>query len=187
MKKIIVFASGSGTNAEALIKRFQNHSAIEVTLVVSNRRDAKVLDRAKGHGVATITVNKSAFAKAEILTTMLRSLKPDLIVLAGFLWKIPDHMTEAFEGRMINLHPALLPKYGGKGMYGMNVHKAVIANKDKESGITIHYVNERYDEGRIIAQESLKVEKQDTPESLAEKIHALEHRLLAETVENLLS
>jgi len=187
MKKIIILASGSGTNAQAIMERFHQHETIEVDLIVSNRKNAGVLDRARNMGVGTLWVDKFAFAKAELLTTMLAALKPDLVVLAGFLLKVPDHMTRAFQGKIINLHPALLPKYGGKGMYGMNVHNAIIAAGDTESGITIHHVNEHYDEGAIIRQEKLKVEQHETPESLAKKIHALEHKILPQVIEDFLT
>jgi phosphoribosylglycinamide formyltransferase-1 len=186
MKKIIILASGSGTNAQAIIEYFKDSNDIQIAAVLSNKRDAQVLERATNAGIAAMSFNKSAFAKAGLLHTILNAIQPDLIVLAGFLWKIPPHLIEDFPNKIINLHPALLPNYGGKGMYGAAVHKAVIANHEKESGITIHYVNENYDEGAFIKQVSCPVYKEDTADLLAARIHKLEHEHLPQTIERLL-
>ncbi len=186
MKRIVIFASGSGTNAENIIKHFQNKGLAKVIHVLSNKKDAKVLERANALGVAT-----SSFEKNELLNTakiydLMLELQPDLIVLAGFLLKFPENIIAAFPEKIINIHPALLPKYGGKGMYGANVHKAVVANNEKESGITIHYVNENYDEGNIIFQASTLVEDNDNFEDVAAKIHVLEQKHFPLVIEQLL-
>ena len=152
MKRIIIFASGSGTNAENLIKFFHNREHVSVIQVLTNNPHAKVLDRAKKLKVSALSFNRIAFTKTNDVLNILKASNPDLIVLAGFLWKFPENILKHYPNKVINIHPALLPKYGGKGMYGENVHKAVIKAKEKESGITIHYVNEHYDEGNIIAQ-----------------------------------
>ncbi len=183
MKNIAIFASGSGTNAENIIQYFHNHQDIKVRLVLSNNKDAYVLERAKNLNVETIVFNKDVFYNTNDIIEILQKEQIDYIVLAGFLWLIPKHFIKAFEHRIINIHPALLPKYGGKGMYGMNVHKAVINNKEKQSGISIHYVNENYDEGDIIFQASCPVSENDTPESLAQKIHELEYEHFPKIIE----
>ncbi|MGC9344938.1 MAG: phosphoribosylglycinamide formyltransferase, partial [Bacteroidales bacterium] len=174
MSKIIILASGSGTNAENIIRFFNDRADVEFPLILSNRKDAYVHTRAKKLGIPSKTFNKEEFHSPEFLEE-LKTLNPDLIILAGFLWLIPAGIVESFPGRIINIHPALLPKYGGKGMYGLNVHRAVIENGEKESGITIHYVNERYDEGNIIYQAKCPVKQDDSPESLAERVHQLEY------------
>ena len=184
MKRIVIFASGSGTNAENIIKYFQASNSAEVVYVLSNKKEAKVLSRATALGVE----NKS-FEKKELTTTihsMMHELKPDLIVLAGFLLKFPENIIADFPDKIINIHPALLPKYGGKGMYGSNVHKAVVAAKEKETGITIHYVNEQYDEGNIIFQATTVVAAADTFEDVATKIHVLEQKHFPLVMEQLL-
>ncbi len=182
MKKIAILASGSGTNAEALIRHFENSDAGEISVVMSNKENAGVLERADRLGIPRSTFSKSDLESGS-LGNQLNSLNIDFIILAGFLLKIPEELIAQFPDRIINIHPALLPKYGGKGMYGMNVHKAVIDNKESASGITIHLVNENYDEGRHLFQAEIDVEEEDTPESLAEKIHVLEHRHFPEVVE----
>jgi phosphoribosylglycinamide formyltransferase-1 len=186
MKRIVIFASGSGSNAENLIKFFQNSEKASVTLVVTNNPYAKVLDRCKMLIIPALSFNRCAFTGSEVVLNVLRDEKPDLIVLAGFLWKFPESILKHFPNKVINVHPALLPKFGGKGMYGMNVHKAVVAEKESETGITIHYVNEHYDEGAIIFQASCKVDKRDTPDDVAEKIHKLEMKHFPEIVAKLL-
>jgi len=185
-KKIVIFASGNGSNAQKIIDRFENSDKIEVSAIFSNKADAFVVERAKKHKIKCIIFNRSDFYEDTFVSKHLKEINPDLIVLAGFLWLIPHEMTLEYNNRIINLHPALLPKYGGKGMYGMNVHKAIIDNGESESGITIHYVNEKYDEGAIIFQDSVKIENEDTPETLAEKIHQLEHKHFPAVIENLL-
>ncbi|MBN1108913.1 MAG: phosphoribosylglycinamide formyltransferase [Bacteroidales bacterium] len=186
MKNIAIFASGSGTNAENIIRHFSTGNLAGVTLVLSNRREAYVLQRAEALNVKTIFFDRNDFYISGKVLQDLFHAKPDLIVLAGFLWLVPDPILKAFEGRIINIHPALLPSYGGKGMYGEKVHRAVIESGDHESGITIHYVNSRYDEGDIIFQASCSVEPDDTPETLAAKVHAMEYKYYPLVIEDLL-
>lgn len=184
MKRIVIFASGSGTNAQNIIAHFQKTSLAEVVCVLSNKKDAKVLERA-----ATLGVENCSFDKSELSTTVfdkMIALQPDLIVLAGFLLKFPENIIAAFPDKIINVHPALLPKFGGKGMYGANVHKAVVANNESESGITIHYVNEHYDEGNIIFQAKTAVAATDTYKEVAAKIHLLEQKHFPLVIEQLL-
>ncbi|MDX1470743.1 MAG: phosphoribosylglycinamide formyltransferase [Flavobacteriaceae bacterium] len=187
MKKIVIFASGSGTNAENIIKHFANHETISVVQVLTNNRYAKVLERCKVLEMSAFCFNSIAYYKTGHVKSHLLDLKPDLIVLAGFLWKFPKDILDEFPNKVINIHPALLPKYGGKGMYGKHVHEAVINNLEKESGITIHYVNENYDEGNIIFQAKCEVDEMDTPELLANKIHELEMEHYPKQIEELLT
>jgi phosphoribosylglycinamide formyltransferase-1 len=186
MKRIVIFASGSGTNAENLIKFFHNRENASVIQVLTNNPHAKVLDRAKKLRVSALSFNKIAFTETDDVLHILKSVKPDLIVLAGFLWKFPEPILKEFPNKVINIHPALLPKYGGKGMYGKYVHEAVVSNKEKETGITIHYVNEHYDEGAIIFQAKCDVNPSDTAEDVADKIHELEMEHFPEVVAKLL-
>lgn len=186
MKNIVILASGSGSNAENLIRFFQNHKSISVVQVLSNNPQAKVLDRAKRLRVSAFSFNRIAFAQTNDVLNLLKSSHPDLIVLAGFLWKLPEHIVAAFPNMIVNIHPALLPKYGGKGMYGSYVHKAIIANKETETGISIHYVNEHYDEGAIIFQAKCIVEANDSAEDVATKIHDLEMEHFPKVVEEIL-
>ena len=185
MKKILLFASGTGSNVENIIQYFKNHHDIIVVGVFTNNQHAKVLDKAKKHNVPTLIFNKEALSEGFVLNK-ISELKPDLIVLAGFLWKFPEHIIAKYPNKIINIHPALLPKYGGKGMYGMNVHKAIFENKDKETGITIHYVNEHYDEGEFIFQQKVNIENCDSAEEIAAKIHELEQKHFPEVIEKLL-
>jgi len=186
MKRVVIFASGSGTNAENLIKFFQNRETGSVIQVLTNNPHAKVLERAKNLNISALTFNKIALYKTDDVLNILKSSNPDLIVLAGFLWKFPESILQEFPNKVINIHPALLPKYGGKGMYGHFVHEAVVANKEKETGITIHYVNENYDEGAIIFQAKCDVASTDSAEDVAAKIHQLEMKHFPEVVESLL-
>jgi len=186
MKHIVIFASGSGTNAENLIKFFHNRDNASVIQVLTNNPHAKVLERCKILNVSALSFNKTAFYDTDHVLDLLKSVKPDLIVLAGFLWKFPENIIAEFPNKIINIHPALLPKYGGKGMYGMHVHKAVVVNKEKESGITIHYVNEHYDEGAIIFQAKCDVLASDSAQDVAEKIHELEMEHFPKVVEKIL-
>ena len=174
MKKIVLFASGSGTNAENIIVHFNRTNTAKVVAVFSNNADAKVLERAQKWNVPCFVFSK-ADLNSEVVWMKLNELQPNLIVLAGFLLKFPNSIIENFPNKIINIHPALLPKYGGKGMYGMNVHHAIFENKELETGITIHYVNEDYDEGNIIFQETIPIVDCQSPEEIAEKIHQLEH------------
>ncbi|TRZ46272.1 phosphoribosylglycinamide formyltransferase [Robertkochia solimangrovi] len=185
MKRIVIFASGSGSNAENIINYFKDHNSVTVSLLLSNKKEAAVLDRANRLKVPAMSFNRKAF-EAGIVTSLLQNLSPDLIVLAGFLWKVPEDMVKAFPGKIVNIHPALLPKFGGKGMYGMFVHQAVIENKEKESGITIHYVNEHYDEGAVIFQQSTPVAETDTAEDVAAKVHELEYAHFPVIIDQLL-
>jgi len=184
-KRIAILASGSGTNAQRLIEFFKHSAKAEVVLVASDQPKAGVLQRAWDLGVMSFLFNGNELREGRVLKE-LQELKIDLIVLAGFLRLIPIDMVRAFEGRIVNIHPALLPKYGGKGMYGEHVHKAVIGAGDKVSGITIHLVNENYDEGEHLLQVECPVIEGDTPEGLAERIHALEHAHFPKAVEALI-
>lgn len=186
MKRLIIFASGSGTNAENLIRFFQNQKKVSVNLVLTNNPQAKVLERAKNLNVSALSFNRKAFYNDDTIVNILKNINPDLIILAGFLWKFPESILELFPNKVINIHPALLPKYGGKGMYGMHVHRAVVEAKENQTGITIHYVNKNYDEGAIIFQASCTVEPNDTPETIAAKIHTLEMTHFPKVVNSLL-
>jgi phosphoribosylglycinamide formyltransferase 1 len=182
MKHIVIFASGEGTNTQQLINYFAS-SSVNILLIVCNNPEANVLKRAKNHNIPSLLINRESFYKTDIVLKRLLDEKIDLIVCAGFLWKIPDNMLQAFPGRIVNVHPALLPKFGGKGMFGMTVHKAVIEAGEKQSGITIHYLNEHYDEGKIILQKTCDLSSDETPESLAEKVHKLEHEWYPKIIE----
>jgi phosphoribosylglycinamide formyltransferase-1 len=174
MKRIVIFASGSGSNAENLIRHFQGQNNASVVQVLTNNPKARVIERCKALKISCLSFNRTALYHTNDILNLLKANNPDLIVLAGFLWKFPEHILNEFPGKVINIHPALLPKYGGKGMYGRYVHEAVIANREDESGITIHYVNEQYDEGAIIFQAKCPLLPSDTVESLTAKIHELE-------------
>lgn len=184
-KRIAIFASGNGSNAEAIIKHLKEFETIEVAAIYSNKAQAYVLERAKNHNIPFFTFNKAEFHSEAYLGQIIAA-NYDLLVLAGFMWLIPAKLVAAYPKQIINIHPALLPKFGGKGMYGHHVHEAVLQNCEKESGITIHFVNERYDEGDIILQESCAVLPDDTADSLAERIHSLEHNFYPRVVEELL-
>lgn len=185
MKRIVIFASGSGTNAENIIKYFKNSAKAQVSLVLSNKENAGVFDRCKNHQIRCLYFKKSQFTESDEVLDLLKK-EADFIVLAGFLLKVPENIIRAFPNKIINIHPALLPKYGGKGMYGMNVHKSVKENGETETGITIHYVNEHYDEGTIIFQASTSVEETDSPESIATKVHELEYKYFPKVIEETL-
>jgi len=185
MKRIAVFASGSGTNTEAIIRHFEKDSSGEVALIVSTKLENYVITRAKNHSIPFYILDKAEFSEGRELLKNLELHQVNFVVLAGFMWLIPAYLTTAFEGNIVNIHPALLPKFGGKGMYGMHVHRAVLDAKEAESGITIHHVNENYDEGQIIFQARCKVDETDTPESLADKIHKLEHEHYASVISTL--
>jgi phosphoribosylglycinamide formyltransferase-1 len=187
MKYIVIFASGSGTNVQQITEYFLPADDVRVIRVYVNRSDAGVLQRAKNLDIPAVIFNRDDFYATDSILDQLEGLHPDLIVLAGFLWMVPPKIINAFPKKIINIHPALLPKYGGKGMYGSHVHRAVLENREKESGITIHYVNENYDEGNIIMQAKCPVEADDTPETLAKKIHALEYRYYPKTIERILA
>jgi len=187
MRNIAIFASGSGTNAENIIRYFSNRKSAEVSLVLSNRREAYVLKRAASLNVRSVFFDRKDLYEKEKVSRYLSMYKIDFIVLAGFLWLIPENILNIYEKRIINIHPALLPKHGGKGMYGERVHEEVIAKHEKESGITIHYVNNHYDEGDIIFQARCAVTPEDTPDTLAAKVHALEYKHFPVVIEELIA
>ncbi|MCB0395546.1 MAG: phosphoribosylglycinamide formyltransferase [Flavobacteriales bacterium] len=186
MQHIAIFASGSGTNAEKIIAHFKGHSDINVALILCNKPDAYVLQRAKNHHIPYVLVNREGFYQPGAMVEVMQKSNIDFIVLAGFMWLIPADLTRAFDKRMINIHPALLPRYGGKGMYGNRVHEAVVAAGETETGISIHWVNEHYDEGDIIFQKSVAVSPDDDAEAVAEKVHALEYECYPGVIENIL-
>ncbi|SIP99635.1 phosphoribosylglycinamide formyltransferase [Maribacter ulvicola] len=185
-KKIILFASGSGSNVENIANYFKLRKDVTICCVLTNKRDAKVIDRCNRLEITALSFNRQAFSKSDFILNMLQSLEPDLIVLAGFLWKIPETITNAFPKQIVNIHPALLPKYGGKGMYGMNVHNAVKKHKETETGITIHYVNAHYDEGTIIKQAKAQLTKVDSAEDIAAKVHQLEYEYFPKVIDEIL-
>lgn len=186
MRNIAIFASGSGTNAENITRYFSNHPQIKVSLILTNNPKAGVIKRAEVLGIPCSVFNRASFYQTDEIVSILGTYNIDLIVLAGFLWLVPQNILKAYPDKMINIHPALLPKYGGKGMFGQHVHEAVIKNGEKISGITIHYVNESYDEGQIILKKEVSVSKTDTAESLAKKIHELEYKYFPPAIEKLL-
>jgi phosphoribosylglycinamide formyltransferase-1 len=187
VKKIAVFASGAGSNAAKIIDRFCTHPSINVALIVCNKPDAGVLKIAAKENIPALIIEKERFFRGDAYIKELKEKKIDLIVLAGFLWKIPTLLINAFPHCIINIHPALLPKYGGKGMYGQLVHQAVIDNKEKESGITIHYADEVYDHGKTIFQATCPVLPTDTKESLARRVALLEHEHFPRVIEQVIS
>ncbi|NDV14748.1 phosphoribosylglycinamide formyltransferase [Muricauda sp. TY007] len=187
MKRIVIFASGSGSNAENIISFFREKPEATVAAVLTNKSSAKVLERCDRLGVPAFYFNKPAFKDSDAVVNILQGLNADLIVLAGFLWKIPSNLINAFPNKIINIHPALLPKYGGKGMYGSRVHQAIKENKETETGITIHYVNENYDEGAIIFQTKTTVKPSDNAEAIAQKVHQLEYEHFPKVIEKVLS
>ena len=186
MKKIVIFASGSGTNAQNIVLHFNNSSKLNQFHIFSNNANAIVLEKARNLAVPTKIFSKEEL-NSDVLLKNLIEIQPDLIILAGFLLKFPSNCIAAFPNKIINIHPALLPKYGGKGMYGMHVHRAVVENKDVETGITIHYVNENYDEGNIIFQERVALSGDETPEEVADKIHELEQTHFPLIIEKILN
>jgi phosphoribosylglycinamide formyltransferase 1 len=187
MTSIAIFASGAGSNARKIIEHFSHHPKVRVDLIVCNKPNAGVLNIADEHGIPTLLLDKEQFFRGNAYVDEFKVDDIDFIVLAGFLWKVPDALIHAYPGKIVNIHPALLPKYGGKGMYGNFVHEAVIANKETESGISIHLVDEVYDHGKIVFQAKCEVKKDDTPESLAQRIHELEHKHYAKVIEDLVS
>lgn len=185
-KRIAIFASGSGSNAQKIMEYFKKHQDAEVSLVLTNNPEAYVLQRADNFEVPSHIFNRHEFYKTDEVVQLLKNLDIDIIVLAGFLWLIPQNLLQAFPNKIINLHPALLPKYGGKGMYGDNVHKAIIEAGDPESGITIHFVNENFDEGEIIHQSRFHIEKSDDLEMVKFKGQQLEHLHYPKVIEHIL-
>jgi len=185
-KKLAIFASGAGSNAQKIIDYFKNSSTAAVTLILCNKPGAGVLSIAEREGIEHVLIEKAQY-KIDGYASFLKEKGIDFVILAGFLWKIPQALIDAYPNRIVNIHPALLPKYGGKGMYGTHVHEAVIKNKEKESGITIHYVDEHYDHGDVIFQAKCTVAPDDTPETLAQKIHQLEHAHFPRVIESLIT
>lgn len=183
----MIFASGNGSNAENIIRYFQDRGTARVIAVFSNSRTAKVLRRAHDLKVKALHFDREALYDSDDVLNLLKDMQPDLIVLAGFLWIFPNKILKRFPDKVINIHPALLPKYGGKGMYGMNVHKAILEQKEVETGISIHYVNEKYDEGKLIFQATTTIDPEDTVEEIAGKIHQLEYEHFPKVIEKLLS
>jgi phosphoribosylglycinamide formyltransferase 1 len=180
---LAIMASGSGSNAEAIIRRFKNHPHIKVKLVLSNKPTSFVLQRAAQLDVPSMVFNREEFYQTDKVVNVLKDLRIDWVILAGFLWLVPDNLLKSFPNKIINIHPALLPKYGGKGMYGMNVHQAVVNAKEKQTGITIHLLNDKYDEGPTLFQATCDIDPNDTPEHVAQKIHKLEHELFPRVIE----
>ncbi len=186
MKKIAVFASGSGSNAENIANYFAQKPDVTVSCILSNNPKAFVIERAKKLNIPSFCFNRDDFYNSTRVLDYLKENEIDFVVLAGFLWLIPENLVKQYPGKIVNIHPALLPNYGGKGMYGMKVHESVIENKEKKSGISIHIVNEKYDEGSIVFQAECSIEEGDTPESLANKVHELEYKHFPEVIEKLL-
>jgi phosphoribosylglycinamide formyltransferase-1 len=182
----VLFASGKGSNVQAILHYFKDKPEVHIPLIVTNNPEAGVIDLAAAHGIDVLLVNRSIL-RSELFVDTIDFYKPHLIVLAGFLWLVPSFLVQAYPNRIVNIHPALLPKYGGKGMYGHFVHQAVLANKEKESGMTIHMVNEKYDEGTILLQKKYKIEKHDTPETLAAQVLKLEHEWYPQVIASLLT
>lgn len=184
MKRLAIFASGTGSNAMNIIQFFKNSDAVEIAFVLSNKQDAPIVVNAEKEGVEAVVVSNQEVETANTVVDLCLSKSVDYIILAGFLRKIPEKLIELYPNRIINIHPSLLPKYGGKGMYGANVHKAVLENKETESGITIHFVNSEFDKGEIIAQFTCKMDENETLESLQKKIHQLEHTNFPAVIKN---
>ncbi len=186
MKRVAIFASGSGSNAENIIRYFRKDENVTVPLILSNKKDAYIHERAKRWGVPSFSFTKKEFDEADLILEMLAQYEIDFIVLAGFLLKVSESILKAYPGSVVNIHPALLPKFGGKGMYGDKVHKAVVAAGEKVSGITIHYVNENYDEGDVIFQAECALSPADSPEEVAQKVHQLEYRWFPQVIAEVL-
>ena len=186
MQHLAIFASGTGSNARKIIEFFLNSTEIKVALVVSNKREAGVLDIAQNYNIPTYVTDRKTFYETEDLLTVLHDQEVDFIALAGFLWLIPGYLVQAFPRKILNIHPALLPKYGGKGMYGIHVHTAVQAAGDAESGMTIHFVNEHYDEGDVVFQARCPISPTDTPDHIAHQVLALEHAYYPEVIQKIM-
>jgi phosphoribosylglycinamide formyltransferase-1 len=185
MKKLAIFSSGTGSNAARIIEHFRNHPSISIRLVVCNNPAAGVLSIASEAGIPILLIEKEQFFRGSAYVPELQTRNIDFIVLAGFLWKIPTKLVQAYPHRIVNIHPALLPKYGGKGMYGSHVHEAVIAARESKSGITIHFVDELYDHGKPIFRKEVTVEPWDTPDTLSKKVQALEHEFFPRVIEKI--
>jgi phosphoribosylglycinamide formyltransferase 1 len=187
LHRIAIFASGSGTNAEEIFIYFKDHSTIKITALLSNNPEAYALVRAANHGVPTVVFNRKQFRETDDIVNWLKQHEITHVVLAGFLWLVPENLVQGYSGRIINIHPALLPKYGGKGMFGSKVHEAVHVSGDKETGITIHEVNEKYDEGAILFQATCPILPGDSPDTIASKVHQLEYAHYPQVIEQWIS
>ena len=185
-KNIAIFASGTGSNAKKIVEYFEHNDGINVCLMVSNKASAPVLAMADGFGIDTLVIDRASFYEGKDILKIFNKYPIDFVVLAGFLWLVPKYLVEAFPHRMVNIHPALLPKYGGRGMYGMKVHRAVKEAGEEQTGITIHYVNEQYDDGDTVFQASCPVSPNDTPETIQKKVQQLEHQYFPQIIDNLL-
>ena len=185
-KKLAIFASGAGSNTENICNYFAKHSDIEVVFVCTNKPGAFIVKRAEKLNIPVVFITKAELNNFDDLHKKLKNAKVDIIILAGFLLKLPAIMVKKYPNRILNIHPSLLPKYGGRGMYGDNVHKAVLENEETESGISIHFVNQNYDEGKIILQEKCSVSANETLETLTAKIHQLEQKYFPLTIEKVL-
>lgn len=186
MTKLAIFASGSGSNAEKIVKYFRDNPEVDVKLIVSNNPNAFVLERAQNLGVDSHCFSRKSFYESQDLLQVLNDYQVDFIVLAGFMWLVPAYLVDAYKSKIVNIHPALLPKFGGKGMYGDHVHKAVKESAETETGITIHWVNEKYDDGNVIFQATCSISPADTPDSIAEKVHQLEYEHYPLVIESVL-
>ena len=187
MVNIAIFASGSGSNAENIVRYFKSHPSISVSLILTNKADAFVIERARKLDIPSMVFSKKEMNETNLVLNLFKENKIDWIILAGFLLKVPDNIIAAFPDRILNIHPALLPKYGGKGMYGSRVHEAVVAAGEKESGITIHLVNDHYDEGQIVFQASCPVLASDSADDVAAKVHALEYEHFPRVIEDIIT
>ena len=186
MKKLAIFASGGGSNAQKIYEFFQNHIDVEIKLVVVNKKEAGIIEKALSWNIPILSINRDSFYESPELVDKLIDEEIDLIILAGFLWLIPESLLKAFPNKILNIHPALLPKYGGKGMYGINVHKAIFEAKEKQSGITIHTIDGDYDRGNFIYQEAINIEHCNSPQEIAKNVLKLEHKNFAKVIENYL-
>jgi phosphoribosylglycinamide formyltransferase-1 len=186
MKRIAIFASGTGTNAENIVRYFSGHKHIYVHMAFVNKKKVQVVERMVNNHVPVVFFDRHTFYETDYILELLLMNQIDMIVLAGFLWLFPVPVINAYEGKIVNIHPALLPKYGGKGMYGMKVHECVCENRETESGITIHYINEEYDKGEHILQKKCSLDESDTPEIIAKKVHQLEYDYFPKVIEDLL-
>jgi len=187
VSRLAIFASGKGSNADKIIAFFEEDPTVEIGLILSNRKEAKVLQLAQKHHIPKLITSREEFYHSDKISKNLAKRNIDFIVLAGFLWLIPKYLVDAYPEKIINIHPALLPKFGGKGMYGMNVHKAVHKSGENETGITIHYVNDKYDDGAIIFQAACEIRETDSPDQIAAKVLALEHQYLPQVIKELVS
>jgi phosphoribosylglycinamide formyltransferase-1 len=184
-KRVAVFASGNGTNAEKIFDYFKDNAQIEVALLLSNKASAGVLEKAKRYRIPSLVFNRAEFYDSDVVLQQLQAKRIDLVVLAGFMWLVPEQLVKAFPDKIVNIHPSLLPKFGGKGMYGMHVHEAVRAANENETGITIHFVNQHYDEGSIISQFACSIEPNDSALEIAKKVQLLEHENYPKVIEEL--